>query len=87
MATSMMELIEESLDPRAISNAIYEMMVDWRGCVMMSHSATNKSNRKQWNRKRAWLETTLGRFFNRGDLEMRALLEKHFGIKVVGDRG
>ena len=82
MAQSIMDVMEESLDPRSVSNALYELMVDWRACVLLSQAQATKKGRQQWNKKRSWIETTLGRFFNRGDLEMRALLEAHFGIRV-----
>jgi hypothetical protein len=77
-----MDAMEENLNPRSVSNALYELMVDWRGCVMMSQAQATKQGRKMYNKKRNWIEQTLGRFFNKGDLEMRALLEQHFAIKV-----
>lgn len=82
MAQSIMDALEENLNPRSVSNALYELMVDWRACVMMSHMQSTKHGRKQYNKKRAWIEQTLGRFFNKSDLDMRALLEQHFNIKV-----
>ena len=82
MAQSIMDVMEENLNPRSVSNALYELMVDWRACVMMSQMQPTKAGRKQYNRKRSWIEQTLGRFFNKHDMEMRSLLEQHFDIKV-----
>lgn len=82
MAQTIMDVMEENLNPRSVSNALYELMVDWRACVMTAQATPTKHGRKKHNQKRKWLEQTLGRFFNRGDLEMRRLLEEHFHIRV-----
>lgn len=82
MAQTIMEAMEDNLSPRSVSNALYELMVDWRACVLMSQAQATKQGRKMYNKKRNWIETTLGRFFNRSDMEMRTLLERHFDLKV-----
>lgn len=83
MVSTIMTVIEENLDPRSVTNSLYELMVDWRSAVYQAHIATSESNRKKFNRKRTWIETTLSRFFNKDPQEMRALLEDHFDVKVA----
>lgn len=84
MATSIMDTIQENVNPVSVSNALYELMLDWRSTVMMSQMAPNRSTRKKYNKKRSWIEGALSRFLGQNVLETRRLLEQHFGLKVGG---
>lgn len=82
MAQTIMTVIEDSLDPRSVTNALYELMVEWRSCVYEASITPSKSRRRTVDRKRKWIENTLGRFFNKDRVQMRELLEGHFQVKV-----
>lgn len=87
MAQSIMDAIENNLNQRTVSNALYELMLDWRASVERWHEYSGDSNkskteRKNANKKRKWIEIMIGRFLNKDYLEVRALLEKHYGVKV-----
>lgn len=82
MARSIMDVMQENVNPVSVSNALYELMVDWRNMVLTADQAPNPSQEKKLRSKRKWLETALGRFFGCNDAEMRELLEDHFDIKV-----
>lgn len=82
MATSIMDAMHEHVNPTTVSNALYEMMVEWFSCVTMQITADTKSQRRKFDDKRRWTEVALGRFFNQDALGMRALLEEHYGVRV-----
>jgi hypothetical protein len=81
-----MDAIHENVDPTTVSNALYEMMVEWFSCVTMQVGGTTKSQRRKYDEKRRWTETAIGRFMNKSTLEMRELLEVHYGVKVPEKR-
>lgn len=78
-----MDRIHESIDPTSVSNAIYELMVDWNGMVMRLNNDLTK-HRTRTKDKIRHLEAILSRFFNVDPVEMRKMLEEHFGNKRVG---
>lgn len=84
MARRIMDVMQENVDPVSVSNALYELMVDWRSCVIMAEMVGNKSGNRKYRSKRSWIETALGRFFGVDDREMRGMLEQHFSVKVKG---
>jgi hypothetical protein len=85
MGKSMVDAIHENVDPTTVSNALYEMMVEWFSYVAMQNAGTTKSQKRKWDEKRRWTETAIGRFLNKSTLEMRELLEEHYGVKVTHD--
>ena len=87
MAQSIIDVIENNLNQRTVSNALYGLMLDWRVSVDRWHehagdSNKSKTERKNANKKRQWIEVMLGRFLNKDYLEVRVLLENHYGVKV-----
>lgn len=80
---SIMDRIHENIDPTSVSNAIYEMMVDWNGMIIRLNNDLT-THRARTKDKVRHLEAILSRFFNVDPIEMRSILEQHFGIKRAG---
>jgi hypothetical protein len=78
MAESIISAVEGSLDPRSVTNALYETMVEWRSCVIEIEQAATASRAKRLRKKREWIERMIGRFINRDAEETRTLLSNHF---------
>lgn len=88
MAKSIMEVIQEHVNPTSVSNAIYEVMVDWRNHVLMAEQAATASQEKRHTKKRGWTEQVLSRFLGVDQIQTRNLLNQHFfnGDKRFRDR-
>jgi hypothetical protein len=74
-----MDVLHANVNPVSTSNALYEMMLDWRACVMM-RDASSKAGRAKLKIKRQVLEANLARFFGVDIKEMRELLNAHFDM-------
>lgn len=82
MPSNIMRRIQDNVNPTSVSNAIYEIMVDWRAYTMRINNKEPKGTRLR--DKRAVLEMVLSRFFNCDTQETRRLLAEHFGIEAQG---
>lgn len=82
MPRSIMEVMQENVSPVSVSNALYELMVDWRALALQTTLVCSHSKERSLRSKRAYLETILGRFFLVSDDEMQKLLEQHFDIQI-----
>lgn len=82
MAQTIMDRIQDSVTPTSVSNAIYEIMLDWRSFTMRINNDEPRKSRLRY--KRETLEVVLSRFFNTHPDEMRAMMEEHFDIKASG---
>ena len=81
MARSIMDVMHENVNPTSVSNALYEIMLDWRSCMLMREMAGTKSAKQKLKLRRAMIEKDLSRFFCITPFEMRDLLEQHFAMK------
>lgn len=81
---SLISRMQEAVTPTSVSNAIYEIMVDWRAYTMRINNDEPRKTRMR--DKRETLEVVLARFFNTDTMEVRRMLEQHFDIKVKGKR-
>lgn len=79
MPQTIMDRIQESVTPESVSNAIYEIMLDWRAYTVRIQN--NEPRKTRMKDKRGTLEVVLARFFNCDHLEVRRMLSTHFGIK------
>lgn len=77
---SLMERIQESVTPTSVSNAIYEIMIDWRAYTMRINN--DEPHKTRMRDKRKTLEVCLARFFNTDTREVRKMLEQHFDMKA-----
>lgn len=84
MTRPIMEVMQENVDPVSTSNALYELMVDWRSCVVLADTVGTANGNRKYRTKRKWTETVLSRFFGVPDHEMRSMLEQHFDVVVKG---
>lgn len=80
MARSIMDVVQENVNPVSVSNTLYEMMLDWRNCVVLIQEGACKSKHKM-RHKKSLIERYLSWFMGVDGKEMRALLHEHFGIK------
>lgn len=80
VTSSLMDTVQEHLDPTSVSNALYEVMLDWREYSMRIKQARNRGERNDFASKRNVLEKVLSRFVNLPQHEVRNLLSEHFGI-------
>lgn len=82
MARSIMTVMQENVNPVSVSNALYELMVEWRSIAIEQNQSPNTSRMKKLSSKRNWTENTIARFFGVEPKEMRVLLSEHFGVVV-----
>lgn len=80
MARSIMDVVQENVNPVSVSNALYEIMLDWRSCAMMIQSGQADSKRRM-RYKMAIIERYMAWFLQVDGSEMRRLLRAHFDIK------
>ncbi len=86
MNKTIMEVIQENVNPVTISNSLYEIMLDWRATVVLIADPSTFDNRKQSRSrlkyKKMLLERYLANFIGVSNVEVRELLTQHFDIKV-----
>jgi hypothetical protein len=82
MAESILDVMRDNLNAASVSNALYELMVEWFTAATLQVAGPTQSAIKKWGKKRSWIERTLAKFFNVSDHEMRDLLEEHYGVKI-----
>lgn len=83
MARSIMDVMQENVNPVSVSNALYEMMIDWRSACLMLEMKPTGSAKVKLKIRRQMLEKDLSRFFCIDPFEMRRLLNKHFDMNVT----
>ena len=80
MARTIMDAVQENVNPVTVSNTIYEMMLDWRNCVILIQTGQAKSKSKLRHKKQL-IERYLAWFMGTDGQEIRALLNKHFEVE------
>lgn len=86
MARTIMDAVQENVNPVSVSNTLYEIMLDWRTCVMlidnkMYGSGEGKQSKSKLRYKKALIERYLAWFMGTDGKEIRTLLHRHFGIE------
>lgn len=81
MGTTLMERIQEELEPEAIGNALYELMLDWYQTEMDIRHARTKAAKNKAKLKQTWTLKVIGKFLQLDEDQLRKLLHRHFNLE------